>query len=542
MEITKDVFSFKFVVNLHPKINKETGEFIKNRDGQVCYTYDIQYNKRNKIENGFKFRRKGTLKFSKPLSEEQKKKEEKRLSLQFNEEFYKEIQNFTKLNESDNEKKKVENNFEKLVNEYIGYICSNYSIKPSTKLKKIGIIKEYLLFEKEKSDCRKLENYLRLTKLNTVQRYNKELLELYYDSSLTVEKTKKIYSFKFKKENDFIIPKNTLISDISYEMINKMRIGIIEYCKHFTYKKDYIERVLNELKFFWIYAMEEHNELQLPRNKVVKLFNEKIVEIEKYKNVTNNDDKINDILPGGKDAEYYEVFEDRSDAASSNRAYCLSKKGVKKVLENLKIEVQLNNRRDDLILFMLLCFCGLRKGEICALQFSSFSVDLEKLIVTGTRSVVDVGYKDGKVKKRMGKTTAKSKNSQGRIICLPKYFVDVFRKYKYDCMDIVEAEGRKWDQNYNLFTLTDELFSPTILKKRVDKMCESVGLIAPKIHNFRHSFVSYLIQSKNVSLLTIAKLTGDDLGTITTTYAHAFKDDYKNAVEVLQNFLVDEKV
>ena len=63
--------------------------------------------------------------------------------------------------------------------------------------------------------------------------------------------------------------------------------------------------------------------------------------------------------------------------------------------------------------------------------------------------------------------------------------------------------------------------------------CADLGLPAYHLHEFRHSYISYLI-SKNIPLSVIEKLSGDTQNTILTRYSHCFGNGESAVIDALE--------
>ncbi len=123
-------------------------------------------------------------------------------------------------------------------------------------------------------------------------------------------------------------------------------------------------------------------------------------------------------------------------------------------------------------------------------------------------------------------TTLKTKNSE-RVIALNSI-----------CLEIVEKQKTKWKEiaGYNdswfLFGGVRQLPDRTIERAKADA-AKSAGLPEIRIHDFRHSHASYLID-KHVPLFKISRRLGHSSISITAdTYGHLLPDDDDEIREAL---------
>lgn len=175
-------------------------------------------------------------------------------------------------------------------------------------------------------------------------------------------------------------------------------------------------------------------------------------------------------------------------------------------------------------MFLTLFYMGLRKGEMLALQWTDIDLRSKTFNIKKTYK-----YKERNPEKWL--TTPKTKNSY-RTITAPDILIDELRKL------------RKEQISYGDFTEDRFLFgyyrpmSPNTLKRRFDKYYEMTeGLPYIRIHDFRHSHASFLINNMNSGFtdFDIAKRLGDTVETLHNTYAHWFKQKDKNIIDFMNS-------
>lgn len=157
------------------------------------------------------------------------------------------------------------------------------------------------------------------------------------------------------------------------------------------------------------------------------------------------------------------------------------------------------NKLNDLVLFDLLYFTGARKGELIALQWNDIKNNKISITKTYSRKTDNGKWKI---------TTPKSKNSE-REIALPDEILKELAELKN------EKQARNADYVLGNQLPTNERY----FDNARDKYYIAAGVKRIRIHDFRHSHVSYLF-SQNIDIVEIAKRIGDTIQVILKTYAH----------------------
>lgn len=143
---------------------------------------------------------------------------------------------------------------------------------------------------------------------------------------------------------------------------------------------------------------------------------------------------------------------------------------------------------------MILYYTGIRASELSGLTWDSLSNDE----ITINKQIYP------KVKRF---TNTKSKNSN-RIIPLNK---------------TLKSEINKYRVSEKVFNIDNRIFKQkhmgSKLNKTLNNICKDTHLEGVTCHDFRHTFITNLVQSK-VDIITVANLAGDDVGTIIKNYVH----------------------
>lgn len=155
-------------------------------------------------------------------------------------------------------------------------------------------------------------------------------------------------------------------------------------------------------------------------------------------------------------------------------------------------------------LFLTLYFCGLRKGEALALTWND----------------VDFKNKCLKIEKtydsRNHIVTPPKTNNSYRTILIPERCLEALKELK-SYYKIKNKDVERFVFGY---------FAPlglTPIEKANKKYAAKAGLRKIRIHDFRHSHVSYLL-SKGISPFVIAKQIGDTPEMVNNIYGHLLKE------------------
>lgn len=168
-------------------------------------------------------------------------------------------------------------------------------------------------------------------------------------------------------------------------------------------------------------------------------------------------------------------------------------------------------------LFETLYFCGLRRGELRGLTWEN--IDLEEKVLSVRKNVVN---EDGD-SDYLHLTTPKTRTSV-RDIPMPDRLVEHLKEHK-------ENEKKKYGFNKNWFVFGDvNPIHPDILRKRKVKNAQESGVKEIRIHDFRHSCASLLINN-GATIMIVAKYLGHaKIDETLNTYAHLFKNKLDEVV------------
>lgn len=176
---------------------------------------------------------------------------------------------------------------------------------------------------------------------------------------------------------------------------------------------------------------------------------------------------------------------------------------------------------DYKVFFQVLYFMGLRQGECTALtwkdiDFKSKSININKTLTT-------------KLKGETYTITSPKTKSSCRVLPIPNGVLESLK--------ILNNDAKKYtDFSNNWFIFGNSLpFRETTIQVYKNKACKLANVKQIRIHDFRHSCASLLI-NKGASIALVSKYLGHSNISITlNTYTHLYKSELDNMVKILDN-------
>lgn len=180
---------------------------------------------------------------------------------------------------------------------------------------------------------------------------------------------------------------------------------------------------------------------------------------------------------------------------------------------------------DDLkfkALFETLYYCGLRRGELRGLRW--IDIDFNKKELSVKKNVVNVSGESG----YWVLTTPKTRTSY-RTIPMPDILVQDLKLLKEDSKKYYGFED-KW------FVFGDiSPIHPDVLRRRKNDNANKAGIKQIRIHDFRHSCASLLINN-GANITLVARYLGHaKIDETLNTYSHFFKSTLDNIVNTINN-------
>lgn len=179
------------------------------------------------------------------------------------------------------------------------------------------------------------------------------------------------------------------------------------------------------------------------------------------------------------------------------------------------------DRFDFKVFFEILYFLGLRQGELQALNWNDINFENKTLSISKTLT--------SKIKgKKWYISSPKTKNSI-RILPIPENVLNDLKTLHNNAMKFK-------DYNNNWFIFGNAIpFKETNIGVKKNKYAKLAGVKQIRIHDFRHSCASLLI-NKGASIALVSKYLGHSNISITlNTYTHMFKSELENISNLLNN-------
>lgn len=189
------------------------------------------------------------------------------------------------------------------------------------------------------------------------------------------------------------------------------------------------------------------------------------------------------------------------------------------------------------VFFHLALFCGLRRGELIALEWSD--IDLVEGTVSVTKSTGLVGGKP---------VTKQPKNSSSmRVVSIPASVVDLLREHRRQQLRYRLSLGTYWKGDNYIFTQSDgsQMYPSTpyaTFQKIIKRYNDSLPPDAPPLpriplHGLRHTSATLLI-SQNVDVRTVSGRLGHaQTSTTMNIYSHQLQSVDRKAASVLDDLL-----
>lgn len=177
---------------------------------------------------------------------------------------------------------------------------------------------------------------------------------------------------------------------------------------------------------------------------------------------------------------------------------------------------------DDLTyrtLFKTLYFCGLRKGEARALNWND--IDFNNNEIT-----INKGLSDNVNGKKYIITSPKT-TSSNRVLPIPEELVN-------DLKTLKEEQKKYTNYRDNWFIFGCELpLGDDAIRKRKNKNCIKSGVKIIRLHDFRHSCASLLINN-GADITLVAKYLGHSkVDETLNTYSHMYKNKLNNIINII---------
>lgn len=196
-------------------------------------------------------------------------------------------------------------------------------------------------------------------------------------------------------------------------------------------------------------------------------------------------------------------------------------------IENASKEKDLRKKS----IFYLFMYLGLRKAEVCGLEWSDFDFENDEISIN--RNSIYVNKDFGIITK-----TPKTKTSR-RTNAIPTDLKSVLLEYKAYWEEEKEKHGDLWAYTDRLFLQDNgKPLSPSTVAQWIGEFEESIGLkhISPK--GMRHTSISLLLNEAKIPIKVVSQRVGHaDVKITMNTYAHSNADLDRIASEKFNELL-----
>lgn len=174
-----------------------------------------------------------------------------------------------------------------------------------------------------------------------------------------------------------------------------------------------------------------------------------------------------------------------------------------------------------LCFYSCLYFLGLRQGELCGLQFRDIDFDKKELSVNKTVTT--------KLKGSLYTISSPKTANSYRTIPIPHKLLKSLQKLKEEAI-------KKPYYNDEWFVFGNEVpFKETTIQARKNKYCKLANVKTIRIHDFRHSCASFLINN-GANIVLVSKYLGHSKISVTLDiYTHLYKNELLEVSKMIDN-------
>jgi integrase len=183
----------------------------------------------------------------------------------------------------------------------------------------------------------------------------------------------------------------------------------------------------------------------------------------------------------------------------------------------------------EAVMIKLLLLTGMRRGELCGLEWKDIDVDKRTLAIRRASQYIP----------ELGVFTKEPKTkSSRRVLPLSGPAAQVLEQHRAWQVTQAQRFGEGWNEAGRLFTTIDgRPVHPDTVTGWFSKFVARTGLPDVTVHGLRHTFISLMI-AKGVDIVTVASLAGHaQASTTINMYAHAVQERRASAIEAVGELL-----
>lgn len=172
--------------------------------------------------------------------------------------------------------------------------------------------------------------------------------------------------------------------------------------------------------------------------------------------------------------------------------------------------------------FEILYYCGLRRGELRGLTWDN--IDFFNKTLSVNKNITNSSGDSGE----WILTTPKTKSSY-RTIPMPDILIEDLKEYKETC-----KKYPKFNSKFFVFGGVEPIKPDTLRLEKI-RIAEKAGVKQIRLHDFRHSCASLLINS-GANVMIVAKYLGHTkIDETLNTYSHLFKNKMEDVVNTMNS-------
>ena len=181
------------------------------------------------------------------------------------------------------------------------------------------------------------------------------------------------------------------------------------------------------------------------------------------------------------------------------------------------------------LLFHLLIFYGLRRGEVLGLEWKDIDFDNQTMSINRTSQ-----YRNSRTGTYT--STPKTKTSK-RILKISQSTVRLMQRYQFEQNEHRVKLGDQWVETDRLFIgWNGEPLHPNTPYRWLHEFCDEQELAFKGLHAFRHAYATTAITSNAIDMKTVSAVLGhSQTSTTLNIYAHAVAEVNAKAVDVVED-------